>query len=103
MNVNDLNQKFLKLHWGTGMPIIAITAAGMSQVRCRGSYSLEVKSMEKLQAKITDIEQTASWVSSLIMTKVTDSINEIAPGLSSAQQLTAKTVEISKTVNDAMW
>lgn len=102
MDENQLTEKLSQLIWGTGMPIIVITATGMSQVRCRGRYSLEVKNLEKLQAKLPEIEQTASWVGSLIVTKVADSINEIAPGLNSAQQLASKLVDIGKTVKDAV-
>lgn len=102
MDENQLNEKLSQLIWGTGMPIIVITAAGMSQVRCRGRYSMEVKNLEKLQAKLPEVEQTASWVGSLIVTKIADSINEIAPGLTSAQQLASKLVDIGKTVKDGV-
>lgn len=102
MDENELSQKLLNLRWGTGMPIIAITAAGMSQVRCRGSYSLHVNDLNKLQEKLPEIEQAASWAGSLIVTKVTDAITELTPGLTSAQQLTTKMNEISNMVNNTI-
>ncbi len=102
MNESELKQILTNLRWGTGMPIITMTAAGMEQVRCRGSFSLQVKDFKKLQEKLPEVERTSAWASSLIVTKVTDSIAEIAGGLTSARQLISKADEISKSVNSSI-
>lgn len=99
MNENELNQALSNLRWGTGMPIIVMTPSGIEQVRCRGSYSLRVTDINKLQENLPQVEQTAAWAGSLVVTKVTDTVGEIAPELTSARQLTDKLDEINKKVS----
>ena len=98
MNENELTQALSILRWGTGMPIIVSTAAGLERVRCRGTYSLRVNNFKQLQEKLPEIEQTAAWTGSLIVTQVTNSVGEFGSGLASAHQLTARIDDISKTV-----
>ena len=102
MDENELNQTLSNLRWGTGMPIIVMTASGIEQVRFRGNYSLRVKDFQKLQEILPQIEETSAWAGSLVITKVTDSVAEFAPGLTSAHQLTARLDEISKKVNSSI-
>jgi len=102
MNENELNLALSNLRWGTGMPITVITTSGIEQVRCRGSYSIRVKDFIKLQEKIPQVEQTAAWAGSMVVTKVNDTIGEIAPELTSARQLTDKLDEINKKVANSI-
>jgi membrane protease subunit (stomatin/prohibitin family) len=84
-------QEYNDLRWGTGMPIPLMIGSQLAQVRARGTCSLMVIDIQRLQQQVPDPDDLTAHVRSLLASIMTETIGELSQEVTNVAQLTTVT------------
>lgn len=102
MSDTGINQELTDVRWGTGMPSVVMIGADMLRVRARGTFSVTVEDIQKLNSKIEDLTTLKGRLTSLLVSKVTDSISELGAEVSDINEILGASEKIVSAVKTQM-
>jgi membrane protease subunit (stomatin/prohibitin family) len=97
MDTYNINQEIKDLRWGTRMPVALMIGSDFFEVRARGTISLVVKDVQRLQAKVPDASDLTAYLGSLLAMAITDLIGGLSAQVSTLAQLTTPSESTSHT------
>ncbi len=89
MSVYQVSETFDDINWGTRMPVMAMIASSIVQIRARGVFSVMVNDPAKLAAQVPEADDLPFYLQSLAASAMTDLIGMQGHKLSSVEQLTS--------------
>jgi membrane protease subunit (stomatin/prohibitin family) len=89
MNAYQSNQEWNDLRWGTGMPVTVMIGSNVVELRARGTFSLAVTDLLRLEQQVPDPDALGATVRSLLVQAITDMLGERSSEVSQVAQLTA--------------
>ena len=89
MSVYKASETVDNLNWGTRMPVMAMIASSIVQIRARGVFSVMINDPDKLAAEVPDAEELPFYLQSLAASAMTDLIGMQGHKLSSVEELTS--------------